>query len=182
MSQLDVKQIAAEVKHAALDRNFLLCFVESNKGNILPLAISKEIVNTHFSANYRDGVFNPTTLIVDSFGTRSPAASKIPQDQKVIFRYNDTWCVGGVTDIKTFKEYVVDSVETLNMEKHIGFVSGVVCEELKSITAMNDLEHIEIQAQEAIHNSESRRKFTEYSKIPELADLMNHLTITVDNF
>lgn len=185
MSNLNPQEIAAQVKQAALDKQFMLCLVESNKGTVIPLAICNKLVEQYFGTNFKDGVYTGTTNIVKSYAKDHLANPKIPQDQKVIFTYGEgnnspNWCVGGVVDIMPFKNYHND--DNPNKPKHIGFVQGVVVGEHDTTHQIFELENIELQAKEAIKTAESIRKFNEYAAIPELADVMRHLNLQPENF
>lgn len=175
MTDLNQHEAIANLKEAMLRKHFCLCVVETNKGNQIPLAIARTLVNEmHLAKLFKNLNKIPEQLSVKEYGT-----SKILQDVKVVFVYNENWCVGGLEAIHEFSE-IQCPTETIG--KPVGFVLGIAGGITATLEAKHQLNDAEFNIQAAILKAEQTRKFNTYSAIPELHDLMNSLELKPEHF
>lgn len=163
---INMQQVVSDIKHAYQVKNFNVAIIKTNKGHEMPLFISKKLSDQYVGKE-------PTYTECENM-----------PDLRVLFRYTEALCVGGVLKIMSYNEYVNDYLgkNPHKPKDNLHFVLGLVTNTFDFIQQNDELLFVSLNAEEALKRHQAKEKFEQYAKIPELQDLMTSNQLTLQDF
>jgi len=179
MNQLDSKQVAKTVSYAEHCKDFYVADVVTNKGVVVPMYIPKSICKNMRGPN----VFpKPTDEELQSLHLRTRpeerTTSAVVHDIKVMFLYNNQYCVGGLQEL-----HFVNAWMHMNPDREpAGYVRGLVHHQDECFDEMQKAHMVAEDAELAVKIAQRREEFAVYETVPELAHLLQNYNLTQDDF